>query len=99
MVLQRKESEHHGNMAVAVLCLLEVSSSGLLQTELRTILSDEKTPMPPSPFDEKGKYIFFCLSVDYIVLYGNDNCHLRRTDLCSCSYMYCKTHHDEMLPE
>ncbi|XP_064625868.1 TPR repeat-containing protein DDB_G0287407-like [Lineus longissimus] len=53
MVLQRKETEPNGNMAVAVLCLLEVSSSGLLQTELCTILSEDKTLMPPSPFDEK----------------------------------------------
>ena len=42
---------------MATLCLLNASSAGLLESELRQILGDEEKLMPPSPFDEKGIYM------------------------------------------
>ena len=41
---------------MATLCLLEASASGLLETELLTILGNEKDLVPPSPYDEKGEH-------------------------------------------
>ncbi|XP_033737542.1 LOW QUALITY PROTEIN: nephrocystin-3-like [Pecten maximus] len=52
-LLTRLETEAGGNLVVATLCLLEASSAGLLESELRQILGQEATLMPPSPFDEK----------------------------------------------
>ncbi|KAL5022718.1 hypothetical protein ScPMuIL_001873 [Solemya velum] len=54
-LLTRFEKESGGNLVVATLCLLEASSAGLLENELRSILSNELTLMPPSPFDEKDE--------------------------------------------
>ena len=53
-LLKRFENETGGTLIVATLCLLEASSAGLLESELRQILGDEEKLMPPSPFDEKG---------------------------------------------
>ncbi|XP_036368972.1 nephrocystin-3 [Octopus sinensis] len=52
-VLTRLENTPQGNLITATLCLLEASSVGLLESELRQILGNEATLMPPSPFDEK----------------------------------------------
>lgn len=54
-LLTRFEGERGGHLIVATLCLLESSNAGLLESELRHILGNEATLMPPSPFDEKGK--------------------------------------------
>ena len=40
-VLSRFERENGGELLVGALCLLEVSSRGLLEVELVTILGDE----------------------------------------------------------
>ena len=56
-VLQRFETEACGHLLMATLCLLEASSTGLLESELLILLADESSLMPPSPYDEKGKYI------------------------------------------
>ncbi|XP_064604560.1 TPR repeat-containing protein DDB_G0287407-like isoform X2 [Liolophura sinensis] len=52
-LLTRFEGERGGHLIVATLCLLESSNAGLLESELRHILGNEATLMPPSPFDEK----------------------------------------------
>ncbi|XP_067678320.1 TPR repeat-containing protein DDB_G0287407-like [Haliotis asinina] len=52
-LLTRLEHENGGNLLVATLCLLEASAAGLLECELRDILGDEDSLMPPSPYDEK----------------------------------------------
>ena len=54
-LLKRFENETGGTLIVATLCLLEASSAGLLESELRQILGEEDKLMPPSPFDEKGR--------------------------------------------
>ena len=51
----RFERENGGYLLVATLCLLEVSSGGLQESELLHILADESDLVPPSPFEEKGK--------------------------------------------
>ena len=61
----RLEEEDGGNLVVATLCLLEASSAGLLETELRQMLGNEMTLMPPSPFDEKGWFCHLCTYVDF----------------------------------
>ena len=53
-ILERFEGESGGPLKVATLCLLEASASGLLESELLTILGNEKDLVPPSPYDEKG---------------------------------------------
>ena len=53
-VLSQFEEEYEGYLVVATFCLLEVSASGLLQSELLQLLALDNL-MPPSPFDEKGK--------------------------------------------
>ena len=55
-LLKRFENETGGTLIVATLCLLEASSAGLLESELRQILGEEDKLMPPSPFDEKGRF-------------------------------------------
>ncbi|XP_030853082.1 TPR repeat-containing protein DDB_G0287407-like [Strongylocentrotus purpuratus] len=45
-VLERLEAEGGGSLMVATLCLLECSSSGLLEAELLAILGDEDNLMP-----------------------------------------------------
>nr|XP_054769175.1 telomerase protein component 1-like [Lytechinus pictus] len=45
-VLERFEDESGGSLMVATLCLLECSSSGLLEAELLAILGDEDNLMP-----------------------------------------------------
>ncbi|ELT92606.1 hypothetical protein CAPTEDRAFT_221726 [Capitella teleta] len=52
-VLSRLESEAGGALFVAAVCLLEVSSSGLLEDEMRQMLGKSSELVPPSPFDEK----------------------------------------------
>ncbi|KAK3090415.1 hypothetical protein FSP39_011663 [Pinctada imbricata] len=52
-LLMRFEDETGGSLVVATLCLIEASTAGLLESELRDILGNEITLMPPSPFDEK----------------------------------------------
>lgn len=52
-VLSRFERTPSGNLVTATLCLLEASSAGLLELEMRQILGNKSTLMPPSPFDEK----------------------------------------------
>ena len=54
VVLDRLERENGGHLLVATLCLLEASSSGLLESELLDILGDETDLVPPSPYEEKG---------------------------------------------
>ncbi len=54
-VLTRFEEEGGGHLLVATLCLLEVSSTGLLESELLQILADEEHIMPPSESQEKGR--------------------------------------------
>ena len=46
-VLQRFEKEGGGHLLVATLCLLEVATRGLLESELLEILGDEDNLMPP----------------------------------------------------
>jgi len=53
-LLRRFECEAGGSLVVATLCLLEASAAGLTETELRQLLADEESLMPPAPFDEKG---------------------------------------------
>ena len=53
-VLSQFEEEYDGHLVVATFCMLEVSASGLLQSELLQLLALEDL-MPPSPFDEKGE--------------------------------------------
>lgn len=59
-ILSRFEKENGGELLIATLCLLECSSKGLLETELRELLGDE-THLTPKPEDlaneknEKGK--------------------------------------------
>nr|XP_006811881.1 PREDICTED: nephrocystin-3-like [Saccoglossus kowalevskii] len=50
-VLNRFENENGGNLLVATLCLLEASASGLLETELLTILGDEESLNIPDSYD------------------------------------------------
>ncbi|XP_070562961.1 TPR repeat-containing protein DDB_G0287407-like isoform X2 [Ptychodera flava] len=53
-VLKRFEEENGGHLLVATLCLLESSSTGLLEIELLEILGDEPHLMPPESSEEKG---------------------------------------------
>ena len=46
-MLQRFEKEGGGYLLVATLCLLEVATRGLLESELLEILADEENLMPP----------------------------------------------------
>ena len=46
-VLSRFEEENGGELLIATLSLLEVSATGLLETELKVILGDEANLMPP----------------------------------------------------
>ncbi|GAB1609949.1 repeat-containing DDB_G0287407-like [Argonauta hians] len=52
-VLTKLEGGPQSQLITATLCLLEASSVGLLESELRQILGNEANLMPPSPFDEK----------------------------------------------
>ncbi|KAK7100982.1 hypothetical protein V1264_023836 [Littorina saxatilis] len=52
-LLAQLEGEEGGDLLVATLCLLEASASGLLESELRTLLADESVLRPPSPYEEK----------------------------------------------
>ncbi len=52
-VLTRFEAEGGGHLLVATLCLLEVSSTGLLESELLYILANEENIMTGS-IQEKG---------------------------------------------
>ena len=53
-VLTRFEQENGGELLVATLCLLEVSSRGLLELELLQILGDEDNLMPPDTDSDEG---------------------------------------------
>ncbi|XP_070560675.1 TPR repeat-containing protein DDB_G0287407-like [Ptychodera flava] len=53
-VLSRFENENGGDLLVATLSLLEASSSGLLETELLTILGDEDNLNVPDGYDAKN---------------------------------------------
>lgn len=52
-LLRQLEGEEGGDLLVATLCLLEASAAGLLESELRMLLSDESVLRPPSPYEEK----------------------------------------------
>ncbi|XP_071494027.1 telomerase protein component 1-like [Diadema antillarum] len=54
-VFDRFEEENGGNLLVATLCLLECSNTGLLETELLTILGDEDHLMPKKFFHGSEK--------------------------------------------
>ena len=54
-VLSRFEEEGERHLLVATLCLLEVSSTGLLESELLKLLADEENLLPPSDNQEKGQ--------------------------------------------
>ena len=59
-VLTRFEQEGGGHLLVATLCLIEVSTFGLLESELLSILADEDNLLPSSAGDkenEKGKLL------------------------------------------
>lgn len=62
-VLERFEKENGGELLVGALCLLEVSSRGLLEVELLAILGDEDNLMPQEKSKdsgaEKGIVIYF----------------------------------------
>ena len=45
-IIERFERESDPTLLVATLCLMEVSARGLLETELLTILGDERLAMP-----------------------------------------------------
>jgi len=47
-ILERFEEENGGRLLIATLCLLEVSSRGLLEVELLSILADEDNLAPPT---------------------------------------------------
>lgn len=53
-VLKRFESSSERDLTLATICLLEASSAGLMEKELRQLLGNSATLMPPSEFDEKG---------------------------------------------
>lgn len=53
-VLKRFESSSERDLTMATICLLEASSAGLMEKELRQLLGNSATLMPPSEFDEKG---------------------------------------------
>ncbi|XP_070560674.1 TPR repeat-containing protein DDB_G0287407-like [Ptychodera flava] len=53
-VLSRFEDENGGDLLIATLSLLESSSSGLLETELLTILGDEDNLNLPDGYDAKN---------------------------------------------
>ena len=55
-VLTRFEHEGGGRLLVATLCLLETSVSGLLESELLTLLADEDNLLPPETGAEKGSF-------------------------------------------
>ena len=57
VVLSRfeKEDEGSGHLLVATLCLIEVSTFGLLESELLTILGDEEHLMPPEKEEKMEK--------------------------------------------
>ena len=50
-----KEDEGSGHLLVATLCLIEVSTFGLLESELLTILGDEEHLMPPEKEEKMEK--------------------------------------------
>lgn len=52
-VLKRFESSSEWDLTMATICLLEASSAGLMEKELRQLLGNSATLMPPSEFDEK----------------------------------------------
>lgn len=54
-VLKRFETSTENDLSIATICLLEASSSGLREMELRQLLGNSASLMPPSEFDEKGK--------------------------------------------
>ncbi|XP_030832099.1 TPR repeat-containing protein DDB_G0287407-like [Strongylocentrotus purpuratus] len=56
-VLERLEAEGGGSLMVATLCLLECSSSGLLEAELLAILGDEDNLMPSDNGKNKKKKV------------------------------------------
>nr|XP_054748224.1 TPR repeat-containing protein DDB_G0287407-like isoform X1 [Lytechinus pictus] len=53
-VFDRFEEENGGELLIATLCLLECSNTGLLETELLTILGDEDNLMPKSSWFDSG---------------------------------------------
>lgn len=53
-VFDRFEEENGGELLVATLCLLECSNTGLLETELLTILGDEDNLMPNASWFSPG---------------------------------------------
>ena len=55
-VLTRFEREGGGHLLIATLCLIEVSSFGLLESELLTMLADEENLLPPEEGKENSKF-------------------------------------------
>ena len=53
-MLARFEQEGGGHLLVATLCLIEVSTFGLLESELLNMLADEDNLLPPDEVMEKG---------------------------------------------
>ena len=72
-VLTRFEAEGGGHLLVATLCLLEVSATGLLESELLYILADEENVMPGS-VQEKGNvfHLIHIISSVYFANYGQN---------------------------
>ena len=60
-ILERFEKENGGELLAATLCLLEVSSRGLLETELLAILGDDcnivSAGKSKDDTSEKSKYL------------------------------------------
>jgi len=54
-ILARFEEENGGKLLIATLCLLEVSSRGLLEVELLSILGDEENSLPPTDVTDSEK--------------------------------------------
>lgn len=66
-VLKRFETSTENDLSIATICLLEASSSGLVEMELRQLLGNSASLMPPSEFDEKGR-IHVKLHVHFIYI-------------------------------
>ena len=54
-ILERFEEENGGRLLIATLCLLEVSSRGLLEVELLSVLADEDNLAPPGTHDDDSE--------------------------------------------
>ena len=59
-ILARFEEENGGKLLIATLCLLEVSSRGLLEVELLSVLADEENLMPSSGVGDSTSVVDDC---------------------------------------